>query len=60
MMKLIDLLYDYIFKNLNNKIEIERNNIIKESIEIINKPVKKQIEKKKNIQTKKQILQKQI
>ena len=32
---------------MNNKIEIERNNIIKESIEIINKPVKKQIEKKK-------------
>ena len=45
--ELIDLLYDYIFKNLNNKIEIERNNIIKESIEIINKPIKKQIEKKK-------------
>ena len=45
---LIDILYDYIYKNLNNKIEIERNNIIKESIEIINKPsVKKEIVKKK-------------
>jgi len=46
--ELIDILYDYIFKNLNNKIEIERNNIIKESIEIINKPsIKKEIVKKK-------------
>ena len=46
--ELIDILYDYIFKNLNNEIEIQRNNIIKESIEIINKPkIKKEIVKKK-------------
>ena len=51
--ELIDILYDYIYKNLNNKIEIERNNIIKESIEIINKPsIKKEIVKKKVFKSK--------
>ena len=44
--KIIDILYDYIYNNLNNKIEIERNNIINESIKIINNPPEKNIIKK--------------
>ena len=46
---LINILYDYIFINLNNKIETDRLNTIRESIEIINKSNKKHLIKKEKV-----------